>query len=440
MTRVRRRSGISKAGAVSAQRRRGLTGDEVSVGDAVRVAGWASTRRDNYIQVSHILMPNGVELLVGGAREPRWAEESLGGNQDVLAESRAPDTMADGIFRVWSQGTGAWFFSGRSGYQLNEAAAAAVAEWDDIADNPIIKCVPPGMPALMGNPYPMQFVQVDDNIELRFEEFDALRIMFKHGMWRVDTFYSKIGEDASTATDAAGNPIHPDDKDVLAGNIHIAPFKELEIGLVDVLNINDVNGQKRYTVGGIISGKTSFGLSYSAEGYYQGGGADGDVDYSAYMFAVNPKFTVKSLSSKPFIAARFEMISGDSDPNDNTVKSFDTLFATNHKFYGEMDFFLNLPVHSGARGLMDIGPTVGWSPHKTVSVKLSHHYFRAAATRDDDLKEFGHEIDAKAVFKPYKGLAFDFNYSAFVPGDVFKSTTGSDDAEHFIYTTANAKF
>ena len=270
--------------------------------------------------------------------------------------------------------------------------------------------------------------------------FDALRIMFKHGMWRVDTFYSKIGEDASTATDAAGNPIHPDDKDVLAGNIHIAPFKELEIGLVDVLNINDVNGQKRYTVGGIISGKTSFGLSYSAEGYYQGGGADGDVDYSAYMFAVNPKFTVKSLSTKPFIAARFEMISGDSDPNDNTVKSFDTLFATNHKFYGEMDFFLNLPVHSGARGLMDIGPTVGWSPHKTVSVKLSHHYFRAAATRDDDLKEFGHEIDAKAVFKPYKGLAFDFNYSAFVPGDVFKSTTGSDDAEHFIYTTANAKF
>ncbi len=163
--------------AVSAQRRRGLTGDEVSVGDAVRVAGWASTRRDNYIQVSHILMPNGVELLVGGAREPRWAEESLGGNQDVLAESRAPDTMADGIFRVWSQGTGAWFFSGRSGYQLNEAAAAAVAERDDIADNPIIKCVPPGMPALMGNPYPMQFVQVDDNIELRFEEFDALRII-----------------------------------------------------------------------------------------------------------------------------------------------------------------------------------------------------------------------------------------------------------------------
>ena len=52
---------------MSSQRRRGLTGDEVSVGDAVRVAGWASTRRDNYIQVSHILTPNGVELLVGGA-------------------------------------------------------------------------------------------------------------------------------------------------------------------------------------------------------------------------------------------------------------------------------------------------------------------------------------------------------------------------------------
>ena len=31
------------------------------------------------------------------------------------------------------------------------------------------------MPGLMGNPYPMEFIQRDGHIELRFEEFDALR-------------------------------------------------------------------------------------------------------------------------------------------------------------------------------------------------------------------------------------------------------------------------
>jgi Family of unknown function (DUF6152) len=157
-----------EGGAVSAQRRRGLTGDRV------RVAGWPSTRRDRYLQVNHVLLPDGVELLVGGVREPRWSGRTAGGA--VVPGTRKPAAaLGDSIFRVWSQGTPAWFFAGRSNYQLTRSAAAAVAKWDDITDNPLTRCVAPGMPALMGNPYPMEFVQVGRDIELRFEEFDALR-------------------------------------------------------------------------------------------------------------------------------------------------------------------------------------------------------------------------------------------------------------------------
>ena len=160
--------------AVSAQSRRGLTGDRVAVGDKVRVAGWPSTRRDQYLQVNHVLLPDGVELLVGGVREPRWSGKTAGGAA-VAGTTKPAAALGDTLFRVWSQGTGAWFFAGRGGYQLNGSAAAAVAKWDDIADNPLTKCIAPGMPALMGNPYPMQFVQVGRDIELRFEEFDAVR-------------------------------------------------------------------------------------------------------------------------------------------------------------------------------------------------------------------------------------------------------------------------
>jgi hypothetical protein len=159
--------------AVSAQRRRGLTSESLALGDLVRVAGWPSTRRDRYLQVNHVLLPNGVELLVGGTREPRWSGKSAGST--VVAGASKAAALRDSLFRVWSQGTGAWFFAGRSNYQLTKSAAAAVAQWDDIADNPLTKCVAPGMPALMGNPYPMEFVQVGRDIEVRFEEFDARR-------------------------------------------------------------------------------------------------------------------------------------------------------------------------------------------------------------------------------------------------------------------------
>ncbi len=163
-----------EGGAVSAQSRRGLTGDRVKVGDRVRVAGWPSTRRDRYLQVNHVLLPDGIELLVGGVREPRWSTKSAGGT--AVAATKTPAApLGDSIFRVWSQGTPAWFFAGRSNYQLTPSAAAAVAKWDDITDNPLTRCVAPGMPALMGNPYPMQFVQVGRDIEVRFEEFDAVR-------------------------------------------------------------------------------------------------------------------------------------------------------------------------------------------------------------------------------------------------------------------------
>lgn len=164
-----------EGGAVSAVSRRGVTGDQFKVGDRVRVAGNPSTRRDRYMQVHHVLLASGMELLVGNIRTPRWTEKPAA--TTAATGNVAPAAaLGDSIFRVWSQGIGAWFFGGpRAGYQLNSTAAAKVARWDDIADNPLSQCIGPGMPGAMGNPYPMEFVQKGRDIELRLEEFDAVR-------------------------------------------------------------------------------------------------------------------------------------------------------------------------------------------------------------------------------------------------------------------------
>ena len=161
--------------AVSAQRRRGLMQRPIEVGDTLRVAGWASTRRPQHMLVNHVLTSDGVEFLVGSSREPRWTETAIGGTSTLFSPEGGAVANDRAFFRVWSPVTRAWFFQNRANYQLTPEAAAAQAAYDDYTENPLLSCTPPGMPAQVGNPYPMEIVQGDGFIELRSEEFDVVR-------------------------------------------------------------------------------------------------------------------------------------------------------------------------------------------------------------------------------------------------------------------------
>ena len=66
-------------------------------------------------------------------------------------------------------------FVRRATFPLTESAKAVVAEWNEFTDNSQLDCIAPGMPATMGNPYPIEFRRAGNNIELRQEEFDVVR-------------------------------------------------------------------------------------------------------------------------------------------------------------------------------------------------------------------------------------------------------------------------
>lgn len=165
--------------AISSQRRRGVTPDLIDVGDQVRVAGFSSTRREYHLLAEHVLLPDGVELLLGSAREPRWSDTELGSSAWTVDPIKASTAEATGIFRVWSRGAGLWpwYFGELDEFRLTETARAVAAEFDPFEDNPLLDCTAPGMPALMGNPYPMEFVAVDGGIEMHHEEFDVVRMI-----------------------------------------------------------------------------------------------------------------------------------------------------------------------------------------------------------------------------------------------------------------------
>ncbi len=164
----------------------------------------------------------------------------------------------------------------------------------------------------------------------------------------------------------------------------------------------------------------------------------------AYMLAVSANYKIP-VATSPTIRLAAELLSGDDDPTDDTIKSFDTLFATNHKFYGWMDFFLNIPVHTKGAGLMDFIGSIKLSPFKGAFIRLDYHYFRLFVPRKDkdgnDQQELGHEFDLILGYKMLKGhLKFLAGFSILLPGPAFGALGKGDSPEMWSFFQADASF
>jgi len=185
----------------------------------------------------------------------------------------------------------------------------------------------------------------------------------------------------------------------------------------------------RFTTGLYVKGKTG-ALSHELEFAYQAGNING-LDVSAMMAATNFNFTFKG-KVKPTLSAGIDYLSGDDNPTDNKYKVFNTLYATNHKYYGFMDYFLNIPDNTMGLGLIDIHAKFSIMPRKKFSIKAAMHIFRSAKKfklkSGSTSNSFGTEIDITCVYKYRKNLIFQGGFSFFATGDIFKEKKGKDTA------------
>lgn len=166
--------------SVSALRRVGLERQMLEPGDRISAAGFASTRTEGLMLLQTLLMPDGKEVLLRRNAAPQFDEAARRYAQVEFdnAQVAAAREQADGIFRVWTWGRaerGWWFFSGPERFPLTEAGLASLDGYDEYTDNPVLKCIAPGMPSTMGNPYPISFSRDGDDIVYRGEEFDIVR-------------------------------------------------------------------------------------------------------------------------------------------------------------------------------------------------------------------------------------------------------------------------
>lgn len=244
-----------------------------------------------------------------------------------------------------------------------------------------------------------------------------------------DAFYARVAH--KLAADSA----IADDLFALAVRMRFGSF--FEPALIQVIDLHSATERIRSTTGLLLQADFPFGLKILLEGYLQAGSAQDDVSYLAWLFSARVRFTLVDLDFAPYAEVFADVVSGDDDATDGKIHAFDTLFATNHKFYGEADFFLNLPKDTAQRGLIDVGGILGTKIGDTVTTSVAFHAFLPQATRGQS-DPFGMELDVLFGWKPERHIAFDLCYAGFFAGDGM----GVNDPviEHLIYTTATASF
>jgi len=171
------------------------------------------------------------------------------------------------------------------------------------------------------------------------------------------------------------------------------------------------------------------GFSGSATYYYQFGKTTANQKVSVMLAAFSAKYTVK----KTGIGVGFDYASGnDALGSGSKDMRFNSLYSTAHKFFGFMDYFLNLPVHSAGGGLMDVQLKLNTKIGEKTSLLFHGHYFLSGANVETAPgpgmaldKGLGGEIDAVFSYNIHPMVNFKTGWSVMIPTSSLEVVNGS---------------
>lgn len=165
-----------ESNALNALERIGISPDTVKVGDRIRVYGPVGRRGEPLIRAYNVLLGSGEEIVMMPhvSTDRRWEDTELVAAMPELDQADVAGSIdkADGIYRVWTQGRVRLI---NTELPLTAAAAAAKAAFDPLTDDPVLRCIPTGMPAVMDVTFPVEFSQQGEDVILRLEQWDTVR-------------------------------------------------------------------------------------------------------------------------------------------------------------------------------------------------------------------------------------------------------------------------
>ena len=179
------------------------------------------------------------------------------------------------------------------------------------------------------------------------------------------------------------------------------------------------------------------GFAYRGEVTSQFGERMG-ADVSAYMFGARIGRQVNE--GRGSLTLWYDRLSGDDDPTDGEIRVFDTMFATNHKFYGFADLFLNIPVHTGGLGLEDVAIKGSHDLGETASLGVDLHSMRTAAEGLLSKRSLAREIDVTLTYRHTGNLTLVGGLSQVFVGDGLMELGRFSGDQTFLYVMLNGVF
>lgn len=166
-------------------------------------------------------------------------------------------------------------------------------------------------------------------------------------------------------------------------------------------------------------------LSTIIEAAYQTGKAF-ETDLSAYLLSGQVKFKVEEFN----LGFGADILSGTKYYSQDW-NTFSPTFGTNHKFYGYMDYFINIPFNTVMAGLNDFYLMADLQPRGSkFSFNAMFHHFMSntpvlvTSITDPSVVEqstFGQELDLTVKYAFVEGTSFTWGGSLFFPGDLMKT-------------------
>ena len=209
------------------------------------------------------------------------------------------------------------------------------------------------------------------------QSFDGLRLAWHRGEWQIDGFATKPVETKQGVFDDAWDHTRS-----FWGVYAVGPFHPLPKTKVDLYYLGidrkrarfdqGIGRESRHSLGARIWGKTE-SWDYNTELVYQWG-SFGPGSIRAWTTASDTGYRLESITFRPRFGLKADIASGDRDPTDATLGTFNALFPKG-AYFSEADLL-------GPYNLMDLHPSLELNLTERILLTPDLDFFWRQSTND----------------------------------------------------------
>jgi hypothetical protein len=272
------------------------------------------------------------------------------------------------------------------------------------------------------------------------QSFDGAKLIAKLGAWRVDAFATRAVETKVGVFDDG-----PDPGRKLWGIYAVTPVSFLPGANVDLYYLGLERDEAefdqgtaceiRHTVGNRLWGKRA-GVDYNFEFAYQFG-TFGPGDISAWTVASDTGYTLEEALFKPRFALKGDITSGDRDPDNADLQTFNPLFPRG-SYFSETALI-------GPANHIDLHPSTELHITDSLRAVLDWDFFWRESTRDgiygnavnlirsgltSNARYVGNQVQFLTEWQANRHLVVTAAYAHFFAGEFLKESGPGEDVDY----------